>query len=138
MVPVIVRCMTTRIDCDTCLVRGLACHDCVVTVLLGAEPGALEMDETEAAALGAEVKIPTLGGASVTLKLPAGTPNGHTVMIFHGNNFAGFYFGNIIEALRKVGLTDAQSGPNPQVVVGIAIDKLFATASAGTTTTTTG
>jgi MFS family permease len=26
--------MTTRIDCDTCLVRGLACHDCVVTVLL--------------------------------------------------------------------------------------------------------
>src|SRR5689334_12797305 len=26
-----------------------------------------------------------------------GTPNGHTVMIFHGNNFAGFYFGNIID-----------------------------------------
>ena len=24
-------------------------------------------------------------------------------MIFHGNNFAGFYFGNIIEALRKEG-----------------------------------
>ncbi len=34
---------------------------------------------------------------------PAGAPNGHTVMIFHGNNFAGFYFGNIIEALRKEG-----------------------------------
>lgn len=34
---------------------------------------------------------------------PVGTPNGHTVMIFHGNNFAGFYFGNIIEALRKEG-----------------------------------
>ena len=34
---------------------------------------------------------------------PLGTPNGHTVMIFHGNNFAGFYFGNIIEALRKEG-----------------------------------
>ena len=34
---------------------------------------------------------------------PAGTPNGHTVMLFHGNNFAGFYFGNIIEALRKEG-----------------------------------
>lgn len=34
---------------------------------------------------------------------PQGTPNGHTVMIFHGNNFAGFYFGNIIEALRKEG-----------------------------------
>lgn len=30
--------MRTRIDCDTCLVRGLACHDCVVTVLLGPPP----------------------------------------------------------------------------------------------------
>ena len=26
------------IDCDTCVVRGLACHDCVVTVLLGPPP----------------------------------------------------------------------------------------------------
>ena len=34
---------------------------------------------------------------------PAGAPNGHTVMIFHGNNFAGFYFGNIIDALRTEG-----------------------------------
>src|SRR5215218_4038406 len=34
---------------------------------------------------------------------PSGTPNGHTVMVLHGNNFAGFYFGNIIEALRKEG-----------------------------------
>jgi hypothetical protein len=30
--------MSMRIDCDTCLVRGLACHDCVVTVLLGPPP----------------------------------------------------------------------------------------------------
>lgn len=34
---------------------------------------------------------------------PAGAPNGHTVVIFHGNNFAGFYFGNVIEALRREG-----------------------------------
>jgi pimeloyl-ACP methyl ester carboxylesterase len=34
---------------------------------------------------------------------PEGTPNGHNVMIFHGHNFAGFYFGNIIDALRKEG-----------------------------------
>ncbi len=34
---------------------------------------------------------------------PVGTPNGHTVMLFHGNNFAGFYFGNIIQALSKEG-----------------------------------
>ncbi|MFD4323668.1 hypothetical protein ACFWQC_03485 [Nocardioides sp. NPDC058538] len=37
--------MTTRIDCDTCLVRGLACHDCVVTVLLGPPPELIEDDE---------------------------------------------------------------------------------------------
>ena len=33
------------------------------------------------AALGAEVKVPTLGGAPVTLKLPAGTPNGRTFRV---------------------------------------------------------
>ena len=32
-------------------------------------------------ALGAEVRIPTLGGAPVTLKLPAGTPNGRTFRV---------------------------------------------------------
>ena len=39
------------IDCDGCAVRDIACGDCVVTVLLGAPPGALEVDETERAAL---------------------------------------------------------------------------------------
>ncbi|MFN7982927.1 MAG: alpha/beta hydrolase [Vicinamibacterales bacterium] len=34
---------------------------------------------------------------------PQGTPNGHTVVLLHGNNFAGFYFGVIIDALRKEG-----------------------------------
>ena len=34
---------------------------------------------------------------------PQGTPNGHAVMIFHGNNFAGFYFGSIIDALKAEG-----------------------------------
>ena len=32
-----------------------------------------------------------------------GTPNGKTVMLFHGNNFGGFYFKGIIDALTKVG-----------------------------------
>src|SRR4051812_5546854 len=31
---------------------------------------------------------------------PAGTANGHTVVLLHGNNFAGFYFGGPIDALR--------------------------------------
>ena len=33
------------------------------------------------AALGGEIKIPTLGGAPVTLKVPAGTPNGRTFRV---------------------------------------------------------
>jgi hypothetical protein len=39
------------IDCDTCEVRGLACDDCVVTVLLG--PTRLEVDDGTQAALDA-------------------------------------------------------------------------------------
>jgi pimeloyl-ACP methyl ester carboxylesterase len=34
---------------------------------------------------------------------PSGTPNGHTVVLLHGNNFAGFYFGGPIDALRREG-----------------------------------
>jgi molecular chaperone DnaJ len=32
-------------------------------------------------ALGAEIKVPTLGGSPVTLKIPAGTPNGRTFRV---------------------------------------------------------
>ena len=34
---------------------------------------------------------------------PTGTPNGHTVMLLHGNNFGGFYFKAIIDGLTAVG-----------------------------------
>jgi len=34
---------------------------------------------------------------------PAGQPNGRTVVLFHGMNFGGFYFGGPIEVLRKEG-----------------------------------
>lgn len=44
--------MTTRIDCDTCMVRGLHCHDCVVMVLLGTPPE-IAIDDDEMAALDA-------------------------------------------------------------------------------------
>jgi hypothetical protein len=50
VVPATVLGMTTRIDCDTCVVRGLACHDCVVTVLLGPPPE-LTIDDDERRAL---------------------------------------------------------------------------------------
>lgn len=43
------------IDCDTCAVRGPACGDCAVTVLLGAPPAlagdGVELDGAERAAL---------------------------------------------------------------------------------------
>jgi len=43
------------IDCDTCAVRGPACGDCVVTVLLGAPPAiagdGVELDGAEQAAI---------------------------------------------------------------------------------------
>ena len=42
--------MSVRIDCDTCEVRGLACHDCVVTVLLGPPPE-MAFDDEECRAL---------------------------------------------------------------------------------------
>jgi len=38
------------IDCDSCLVRGNGCSDCVVTVLLGPIDG-LSLDTEEQAAL---------------------------------------------------------------------------------------
>lgn len=43
--------MSTHIDCDSCLVRGLHCHDCVVTVLLGPPPE-LGFDDDQERALG--------------------------------------------------------------------------------------
>jgi hypothetical protein len=39
------------VDCDRCQVRGLACQDCVITVLLGAPPSGLELDGTDRLAL---------------------------------------------------------------------------------------
>lgn len=40
------------IDCDTCVVRGKGCQDCVINVLL-AMPGPVELDDAEQNALDA-------------------------------------------------------------------------------------
>jgi hypothetical protein len=50
------------IDCDSCVVRGLQCGDCVVSVLLGAPPN-IEIDALEQAA------IDTLGRAGIVPRL---------------------------------------------------------------------
>jgi hypothetical protein len=39
-------------DCDTCTVRGDACCDCVMTVLLDVPPDGVEIDDDEHAAIG--------------------------------------------------------------------------------------
>jgi hypothetical protein len=41
------------IDCDTCSVRGTACRDCVVTVILNHSARPIELDEAEQYAVGA-------------------------------------------------------------------------------------
>ncbi len=40
-----------NIDCDGCEARGPACGDCVVTVLLGAPPDGVELDDAERRAI---------------------------------------------------------------------------------------
>lgn len=50
------------IDCDTCVVQGLACKDCVVSVLLGIPPK-VELDVLEQRA------IDTLGRAGLVPRL---------------------------------------------------------------------
>lgn len=38
----------TRVDCDTCVVRGPACGDCVISVLLGPPPELIDDEERRA------------------------------------------------------------------------------------------
>lgn len=39
------------IDCNTCVARGRACSDCVVTVLLSRPPLPVDLDDDEQAAI---------------------------------------------------------------------------------------
>ncbi|MEU8521973.1 molecular chaperone DnaJ [Streptomyces sp. NBC_01216] len=68
--------------------RGGPGGDLYVVVHVGAHPVFGRKDDNltvtvpvsfAEAALGGDVKVPTLGGPAVTLKLPAGTPNGRTM-----------------------------------------------------------
>ena len=40
------------IDCDTCIVRGNACRDCVVTIILNQSARPVELDAAEQSAVG--------------------------------------------------------------------------------------
>jgi hypothetical protein len=39
------------IDCDVCVVRGAACHGCLVSAVLGAPPTGVELDPAECRAV---------------------------------------------------------------------------------------
>jgi hypothetical protein len=66
------------IDCDTCKVRGVACGDCVITVLLGSPPAGVYLDEDDAAALAVLAE----GGLVPPLRLEAdeGEAGGHPAL----------------------------------------------------------
>ena len=69
------------IDCGTCDVRGLACGDCVVTVLLGAPPEWLDEEEQRAIEVLAESGlVPPLrlvASEGARLSDGEGSPAGH-------------------------------------------------------------
>jgi hypothetical protein len=42
-----------HVDCDSCVARGPACSDCVISVLIGTPGGTVDLDAGEQAALSA-------------------------------------------------------------------------------------
>ena len=44
---------TLHVDCDSCVARGLACGDCVISVVLGVSPEGVDLDPAEQEALSA-------------------------------------------------------------------------------------
>src|SRR5262245_4745646 len=51
-----------------------------------------------------DIQVYTQDARIAYMDVPAeGAANGHTVLLLHGNNFGGFYFTAVIDALRKAG-----------------------------------
>jgi pimeloyl-ACP methyl ester carboxylesterase len=94
-----------------CLFLGLASAVCAQTSAApkaptDVKPGSITYDEIPYPYPVAYLPL-TLYGQDVRMAYmdvpPAGTPNGRTVVLFHGMNFGGFYFSGPIEVLRKEG-----------------------------------
>ncbi len=62
-----------HVDCGTCIARGAACSDCVVTVLLGASGGVVDLDQDEQAALEALANSGPSAAAATYPRGPAGS-----------------------------------------------------------------
>ncbi len=66
---------TLHVDCDTCIARGPACGDCVITVLLGAPTQGVDLNTDERAALAALAE----SGLVPPLRLVPGVIRGQSV-----------------------------------------------------------
>jgi hypothetical protein len=64
------------VDCDRCAVRGDACTDCVITVLLGAPPGGVRLDATERRAIDALADAGMVPQLRLVPAMPEPTANG--------------------------------------------------------------
>ena len=64
-----------HVDCESCVARGPACGDCVITVLLGAPTTGLDLDADERAALAAMAD----SGLVPPLRLVPGATRGRSV-----------------------------------------------------------
>jgi hypothetical protein len=65
------------VDCDSCVVRGDACGDCVISVLLGAPPTGVAADGPERLALDALAQagmVPRLRFVPLSSVLPDAGP----------------------------------------------------------------
>ena len=73
---------------------------------LGVKAGSINCEDVEYPYTTSSLPI-TLYGQDLRISYmdvaPAGQPNGHTVVLLHGNNFAGFYWAGPINVLRKEG-----------------------------------
>jgi hypothetical protein len=61
------------IDCDSCVMKGLACGDCVVSVMFGSPPTGVELDDEERRALGVLADAGLLPRLRLVTPVQAGT-----------------------------------------------------------------
>jgi len=89
-----------------CTAWGVQAQPQLVKAPTDVKPGSITYEEVEYPYPVSFLPL-TLYGQDVRMAYmdvpPAGQPNGRTVVLFHGMNFGGFYFGGPIEALRKEG-----------------------------------
>jgi hypothetical protein len=66
---------TLHVDCDTCAARGLACGNCVISVLLGTPDSGVDLEQSDQDALAALAD----SGLVPPLRLIPGARRGHSV-----------------------------------------------------------